>query len=209
MAADYSLGLVTANRTVPGSLPSARLSAPTGLVSSSRPANQIRYSESGSLDDLLDSYNAASAKGDILSGLAEQSGDLDDGDFQQQYASALSDYSDNVSGFHTTLAKTLSDKGLANYDRTNSIETILKDFFNLNKGIFNSINVYLPTIPVIGPIVGPLFYNIKCLLDGILNEVEDSTDGAINALQPLLAAILDGMVSKTCKSGAELAGLCI
>lgn len=67
MAADYSLELVTANRTVPGSLPSARLSAPTGLVSSSRSANQIRHSESGSLDDLLDSYNAASAKGDILS----------------------------------------------------------------------------------------------------------------------------------------------
>ncbi len=67
MAADYSLGLVTLNRTAPGSLPSTKLSTSSSSSSSSLPANQIRNTESDSLDDLLGSYDAAAANGDILS----------------------------------------------------------------------------------------------------------------------------------------------
>ena len=69
MAADYSLGLVTLNRTAPGSLPSTKLSASNSSASSSLPTYQIRNTESDSLGDLLGSYDSAATNGDILSKL--------------------------------------------------------------------------------------------------------------------------------------------
>ncbi|KAF8807419.1 hypothetical protein BYT27DRAFT_7189500 [Phlegmacium glaucopus] len=52
-------------------------------------------------------------------------------------------------------------------------------------------------------------YTLKCLVDEILDAVEKFTDVAINALQPLLQALLGEMVTTTCRSGVKLAGLCI
>ena len=52
-------------------------------------------------------------------------------------------------------------------------------------------------------------YNIKCLIDGILDAVENSTDATINALQPLLQALLGKAVTTACKSGVKLIGLCV
>lgn len=52
-------------------------------------------------------------------------------------------------------------------------------------------------------------YNIKCLIDGILDATEDFTDATINALQPLLQALLGKAITTACKSGVKLLGLCI
>lgn len=58
-------------------------------------------------------------------------------------------------GFQTALAKAGSDKGEANYDRTNGLETILKDTVNLNKNTLTAVSVIVYNIPVLGPILGP------------------------------------------------------
>ena len=132
-------------------------------------------------------------------------------------------------GFQTALAKTGSDKGLANYDDTNDLETLLKNTVDLNKNVLDAVDVAVYKFPVLGPILGPsasqcplrptgrmlklpfiaVVYNIKCLIDGILDVVEDFTDATINELQPILQDLLGKAVSTTCRSGVEIAGLCV
>jgi len=52
-------------------------------------------------------------------------------------------------------------------------------------------------------------YDIKCLIDGILDTIESFTDVIINALQPLFQALLGKAVTTACRSGVKVAGLCI
>jgi hypothetical protein len=58
-------------------------------------------------------------------------------------------------GFQTALAQIGSDKGLANYDDKNSLETLLKDTVDLNKNVLSAVDVAVYNLPVLGPILGP------------------------------------------------------
>ena len=129
--------------------------------------------------------------------------------------------------FQTALAKTGSDKGLANYDDTNDLETLLKNTVDLNKNVLSAVDVAVYNLPVLGPILGPsasqcplrrrvlklpfiaVVYDIKCLIDGILDVVENFTDATINELQPVLQDLLGKAISTTCRSGVKLVGLCV
>ena len=120
-------------------------------------------------------------------------------------------------GFQTALANAGLDKGLANYDRKIVLETLLKNTVNLNKNALTSVSVLVYNIPGLGPMLGPsasqcslwlrvlklpfiaVVNDIKCLIDGILDVVENSTDAILNldyvkslliALQPLLSPLL-------------------
>lgn len=66
----------------------------------------------------------------------------------------------NLLGFQTVLAEFGADKGLANYDRTNDLETLLKNLVNLNKNALSAIDILVYNIPLLGPILGPS----KCIL---------------------------------------------
>lgn len=69
--------------------------------------------------------------------------------------SEITAYQDNLLGFQTLLAQLGADKGLANYDRANDLETLLKNFVNLNKDTLKSISDLVFAIPDLGPILGP------------------------------------------------------
>ena len=47
------------------------------------------------------------------------------------------------------------DKGLANYDRNNDLETLLKDIVNLLKDTLSAVTDIVYEIPILGPILGP------------------------------------------------------
>lgn len=63
-----------------------------------------------------------------------------------------------MQGFQTALAKAASDKGLANYDRSNGFETLLKDIINLHKNVLTAVSVAVYNIPFLGPLLGPSEY---------------------------------------------------
>ncbi|KAH7930983.1 hypothetical protein BV22DRAFT_999234 [Leucogyrophana mollusca] len=128
---------------------------------------------------------------------------------QRETAAALSGFSYNILGFQTALAELGADEGLANYDRTNDLETLLKNVVNVNKGVLTTTSVLVDDIPVLGPILGPTVYDIKCVLDEILDTCENLTDATINALQPLLKTVIGQATTAACHSGVEVAGLCI
>lgn len=52
-------------------------------------------------------------------------------------------------------------------------------------------------------------YEIKCVLDKVLDAVENLTDAILNAIQPLLAPLIGQATDTACRSGLNLAGLCI
>ncbi|KAF8973937.1 hypothetical protein BDZ97DRAFT_408144 [Flammula alnicola] len=206
VAADYSLGLVSVNRSisqVTGGRPDA--------LRQPRPSVRSRYARAvDELADLYHYYDLTKQNANALDTLAAQSANVDNNDdFQQQYASELSAFNTNLSGFKDTLAQIPSDKGLANYDRTNDLETLLKNLINAIKNILSSTTSVVYNLPIVGPTLGPIVYDIKCLIDGIMNATEDFSDATINELQPLLQALLGMTVSTACKSGVVVAGLCI
>lgn len=97
-----------------------------------------------------------------IGSLAAQSANVDTNDysdFQQQYASALSDFSGNLGGFQAAFTKASTGKGLENYDRTNDLETLLKNTVNLNKQALQSTYETVNALPVVGPILGPSQYS--------------------------------------------------
>jgi len=52
-------------------------------------------------------------------------------------------------------------------------------------------------------------YEIKCILDDLLDAVENLSDATINAIQPLLQVVIGKAITATCRSGVQVAGLCI
>ncbi|KAI0051705.1 hypothetical protein FA95DRAFT_1459126, partial [Auriscalpium vulgare] len=132
-----------------------------------------------------------------------------DPDFNQQSADELSAFQTNVLGFQTVLAQLGADKGLANYDKSNDLETLLKNMVNLNKDVLSYTTALVYVIPVLGPILGPIVYEIKCLLDEILDATENLTDGLLNALEPMLRPLIGDYLKAACASGIEVVGICL
>ncbi|KAG0708872.1 hypothetical protein DFH29DRAFT_794713 [Suillus ampliporus] len=129
--------------------------------------------------------------------------------FQQQASTELSGFNTNFQGFTTVLAELGGDKGVANLDPTNNLETLLESIVNANKDVLTVTYNLVVSLPIVGPILGPIVYELKCALDDLLDIVENLTDAIINAIQPLLQAVLGKAVTATCASGVQVAGLCI
>jgi hypothetical protein len=90
-----------------------------------------------------------------------------DYDFQQQSAKTLTSFHGNIHGFQTILEQLGADKGMANYDPSNCLQTLLENFVNLQKNTLSYINVLCYNIPILGPILGPskhyvLLYYLSC-----------------------------------------------
>ncbi len=66
-----------------------------------------------------------------------------------------------MDGFSTALADSTSTrpgapgKGLANYDSTNDLETLLKNVVNLNKDVLTGLSRAFGGLPLLGPLLGP------------------------------------------------------
>ncbi|KAH8102658.1 hypothetical protein BXZ70DRAFT_797601 [Cristinia sonorae] len=129
--------------------------------------------------------------------------------FEQQCAYHLSEFQNNLGSFQSLLAQMGSDKGLANYDKNNAIETLLKNVVNANKYMLNDVDAMVYQLPAVGSTLGPIVYEIKCILDELLDAVENLTDAILNDIQPILEPLIKQATSTACNSGLQLLGLCI
>lgn len=93
----------------------------------------------------------------LKGGLASRSSTIEDGNahFTTSSASVLTDYHSNILGLDGILGNLGARKGLLNYDRSNTLETILKDIVNLNKDVLSSITVLVYNLPIVGKTLGP------------------------------------------------------
>ncbi len=107
------------------------------------------------------------------------------------------------------------------------METALKNIINVSKDVLSSISEMTDCSPLVGPLLGPssfaLFlwiavllmvytavYDIKCILESILDLFENVTDGLLNDLSPSFSECLGGYGNFVCgPGGLNIAGLCI
>ncbi|KAJ7103520.1 hypothetical protein B0H15DRAFT_217330 [Mycena belliarum] len=152
---------------------------------------QQRQSTDAAVERFRTSSVKAGHDAETLGRLAAEarSGHPGDVEFQQQCTSALSSYRTNFASLQSNLFEITSDKGLAYYDHLDDVETLLKNVVNFHKNVLSDVTALIYQLPILGPILGPIVYDIKCLVDEILNAAEDLTDFVLNLLAPLLQAL--------------------
>lgn len=75
--------------------------------------------------------------------------------YEQQGAAELSQFHTNLAGFQDVLAQLAADKGLANYDSTDDLQTLLKNLVNAVKYLLNDLDEMVYNLPAVGPTLGP------------------------------------------------------
>jgi len=75
--------------------------------------------------------------------------------FREDTARELRGFRDDMDRAQGLLGDLGRDKGLANYDRNNDLETLLKDIVNLNKDTLSSVTNIVYEIPLLGSTLGP------------------------------------------------------
>lgn len=86
--------------------------------------------------------------------------------FKTQSANEVTAFHSNLLGFETVLQELGADKGLANYDRSDDLETLLKDLVNANKYLLSDIDDLVYDIPGLGSTLGPSEWSLR--LDSFL-----------------------------------------
>ncbi|GJE86108.1 hypothetical protein PsYK624_021880 [Phanerochaete sordida] len=163
----------------------------------------------GDINILNNYYTQMTRHAENFHQLAQQPESSRSAGYEQESANELSSFHSNLLGFQNTLAQLGADKGLANYDRSNDLETLLKDLVNANKYALSDVDDFVYKIPTLGPTLGPIVYEIKCILDEVLDAVENLSDAIINAIEPLLQDLIGTATATACNSGLQLAGLCL
>ncbi|KIK71013.1 hypothetical protein GYMLUDRAFT_33119 [Collybiopsis luxurians FD-317 M1] len=112
-----------------------------------------------------------------------------------------------VSSFYSDLLDVQGSlqKGEAFYDKNNNLETILRDLINYTKQLLNSVHALVQCDWLLGVPLGPLVWEIKCIIDWLLDFCENASDASLNALVPLLNEILG--LCGTCRNNICLLGL--
>ncbi|KAH8120342.1 hypothetical protein DFH11DRAFT_1539501 [Phellopilus nigrolimitatus] len=163
------------------------------------------------MTDLASARDGMVSNSQGLQELASQSASQDGNSatFQQNAAAKLTAFHQSAQTFDNLFGQLGADKGLANYDKTNILETLLKDYVNSNKDALSAVTAMIYNIPGLGPVLGPIVYDIKCLIDSILDVTENITDGLLKPLVPLLNALMGQANDLTCSSGLKLLGFCL
>jgi hypothetical protein len=74
---------------------------------------------------------------------------------RREAAEHLASYKETLGSLYPLFAHIGADKGLANYDKSDQYETLLKDIVNATKNTLGGTSSLVDAIPVIGPLLGP------------------------------------------------------
>ncbi|KAF8507160.1 hypothetical protein F5888DRAFT_1602271 [Russula emetica] len=129
--------------------------------------------------------------------------------FEQKCASALTDFHTNSRGFAKTLHNLGADKGREHYDEYDPIERLIKDDIDLHKDVLGYVNELCRRYPSVCLYLGPIIYDIKCILDEMLDIVENLTDKIIGDCKPFLEGLVGEYNVAVCKSGFDVVGECL
>lgn len=90
--------------------------------------------------------------------LASQSASTNSPTYQQDAVTQLTGFQTNLQSAVNLLSQLAADKGLANYDKNNGLETMLKNVVNMNKNVLSDATTMAYNIPDLGPVLGPSEY---------------------------------------------------
>ncbi|KAG6857575.1 hypothetical protein H0H87_000174 [Tephrocybe sp. NHM501043] len=189
---NYSRTLPRSMRIVRNLTYSVPASARAFSIEPSQPAETAvaasSYSTANPYFQLAHYHQAAKQNTKNLKRLAAQStaAKANDVAFQKKCTNQLKTFHTNVLMQQATIsaiqeAKHSSPKGLANYDKDSSLETLLKDIINLHKEALTATYVLAKNLPILGPVLGP---------NTLLNSSQELVDGLLNDLLPPIRKLL-------------------
>ncbi|KAI0655075.1 hypothetical protein C8Q70DRAFT_924100 [Cubamyces menziesii] len=187
------------------------------VVSHSTPERSPLASRDGDIDTSI--LNNINVLGNMYTAMSDHSSNLNqlatnpptggDADFNQRVLTEFTGFQDGLSSVQSILVELGADRGLANYDPNDELETLLKNIVNLVKDTLKTVDNLVYQVPLLGPLLGPIVYQVKCILDETLDAVENLTDALLNALQPLLVDVIGQAVTAACSYGLQLESLCL
>ncbi|KAF9229296.1 hypothetical protein BS17DRAFT_14441 [Gyrodon lividus] len=126
--------------------------------------------------------------------LATQPNAQSDPEFQQRASSSLTEFHGHVLAAQNTLSELAAGKGLANFDAKAQLEVIIKEIANLIKEVLSDVTTLIGEVPVVGPILEPVVFQIKCVVVDLIDASENFLDGVFNILAPIVDPLLPGIV---------------
>ncbi|KAG0139931.1 hypothetical protein CROQUDRAFT_54011 [Cronartium quercuum f. sp. fusiforme G11] len=152
-------------------------------------------SNTGPLATATQLFNAASAMNDdrdaihqLLASL-QSNRNLGKSDaFQKEVSEKLNQWQlhantiPTLTNIHQSLSYFGRDKGLSNLNESNEFEVTLKNAVNSIKYSMSDVNLMVYQVPALGPILGPIVYQIKCILDDMINGTENTVDAIMNKM---------------------------
>ena len=95
-------------------------------------------------------------KSSFAENLASQSSSFNNvPNFQQNAVTKFSSFQTSIQAFVGILSQLAADKGLANYDKNDQLETLLKDVINATKNVLSAVYILIENDPTLGPLLGP------------------------------------------------------
>ncbi|KAF9270234.1 hypothetical protein L218DRAFT_992873 [Marasmius fiardii PR-910] len=119
--------------------------------------------------------------------------------FRNHCVDSASSISVILQGFSDTLRPMAAHYGKKYYNKYDPIETLLKDVVDFLKDFLAYMAKLVDCSPLMGVALYPIVYQVKCIIDEILDITENCSDEIINELRALLNA---------CSCGSDLGGLC-
>ncbi|THV04937.1 hypothetical protein K435DRAFT_774205 [Dendrothele bispora CBS 962.96] len=103
-----------------------------------------------------------------------------------QCVSPLTSLRDSTRGVLENIEGQPLNKGLANYNKNDPRQVALKDVINVLKALVEETFKTLVDLPVVNtllaPVLGPILYDLKCIVDDVLDFLENETDAVLNGL---------------------------
>ncbi|KAJ3999698.1 hypothetical protein F5050DRAFT_1804793 [Lentinula boryana] len=149
----------------------------------------MRSVESRQNIDLITALNGYVSDAGVQAKNLQQCSTSCSGNPQAQQDASVSSFSlfgDSLLGFQHTV----SDKGLANFDKNSGLEVLIRKLIDETKYTLNYTNDLVQCDPLLSPLLGPTVYELKCFLEWLLDITEDATDALLNDLAPTVRALV-------------------
>ncbi|GAA6002794.1 hypothetical protein JCM10207_007685 [Rhodosporidiobolus poonsookiae] len=97
------------------------------------------------------------------------------------------------------------DQGLDNFNRADPLQVAIRTVNESAQNTLEAVNLIVFNIPTLGAPLGILLYDIKCILDDLLNISQLHADGLLNELAPALRGLTMNYSNSICEMAPSLA----
>ncbi|KAI5479363.1 hypothetical protein MNV49_003697 [Pseudohyphozyma bogoriensis] len=95
-------------------------------------------------------------------------------------------------------------QGLGNFNRNDPNQVLLRTIVTSLEDTLEGVDLIVYYLPILGPVLGPIVYDIKCIIDDLLDIAHYTADGLLNSLAPQLRILQGNYMTSTCKMGPSL-----
>ncbi|GAA6059366.1 hypothetical protein JCM10212_003264 [Sporobolomyces blumeae] len=98
------------------------------------------------------------------------------------------------------------DQGLGNFNRDDPLQVLIRTLNESTQQTLESINLIVYYVPVLSPLLAAPLYDIKCIIDDVLNAAQYNADGLLNQLDLKGLKLLSSeYATSMCKMAPSLA----